>query len=111
MGRVFAARDLKLGRDVAVKLLIGEPTDPQRLHRFEKEARAASAMNHPNILTVYDVVATDQGPCIVSELLEGVTVRERLEHGPLPPELATELAVQLADGLGPRTTEASFIVT
>ena len=99
MGQVFAAHDDRLGREVAVKLLLGGAQDEQRLRRFEQEARAAGGINHPNIVTVYDVVATDDGPCIVTELLEGETLRELLARGPLPAEEAVALGRQLAEGL------------
>ena len=81
MGEVYRARDPRLGRDVAVKVL---PTafsaDVGRLHRFEQEARAAAALNHPNILAVYDIGTEAAAPFIVSELLEGETLRERAEE-------------------------------
>src|SRR5205823_9903712 len=70
MGQVFAARDEKLGRPVAIKFLNPGMHDDHQFARFEQEARAAGSINHPNILTVYDVVATAGGPCIISELLE-----------------------------------------
>ena len=100
MGEVYRARDSRLGRDVAVKVL---PTwfsaDPERLSRFEQEARAAAALNHPNILAVYDVGQHDGSPYIVSELLDGETLRERLIGGALPVRKAVECAVQIAHGL------------
>ena len=99
MGQVFAAHDQRLDRDVAVKLLLGGAHDERRLVRFEQEARAAGGINHPNIVTVHDVVATDGGPCIVSELLEGETLRDLLARGPLPAGRAVDLARQLAEGL------------
>src|SRR5579872_1241488 len=100
MGEVFRARDARLGRDVALKILPGLfSTDPDRLRRFEQEARAAAALNHPNILVVYDV-GTDSGvPYVVSELLDGRTLREILEGGPLQPRKAVEYGIQLAGGL------------
>ena len=79
MGEVYRARDPRLHRDVAIKVL---PTafsaDPDRLHRFEQEARAAAALNHPNILAVHDIGTEKGAPFIVSELLDGATLRERL---------------------------------
>ena len=79
MGEVYRASDPRLGRDVAVKVLPPSFShDPDRLHRFEQEARAASALNHPNILTVHDVGEADGSPYVVTELLEGSTLRERL---------------------------------
>ncbi len=100
MGEVYRARDTRLGRDVAVKVL---PTsfskDPERLHRFEQEARATSALNHPNILAMYDVGQSDDSPYVVSELLEGETLGERLRSGALGQRKAIEYAVQIAHGL------------
>src|SRR5712692_3412153 len=79
MGEVYRARDPRLGRDVAIKVLPAEfSADPERLDRFEQEARAAAALNHPNILAVYDIGQHHGAPYIVSELLEGETLRERL---------------------------------
>src|SRR5262245_36825561 len=79
MGEVYLARDPQLGRDVAIKVLPSSfATDSDRLHRFEQEACAASALNHPNILSIYDVGAHDGSPYVVSELLDGETLRERL---------------------------------
>jgi serine/threonine protein kinase len=85
MGEVYRARDARLGRDVAIKVLPAAlSSDPERLDRFEQEARAAATLNHPNILAVYDVGTHDGSPYIVSELLEGDTLRERLSEGRLP---------------------------
>jgi eukaryotic-like serine/threonine-protein kinase len=98
MGRVFAARDLKLARDVAIKLLLGEATDP-RLERFEQEARAAGSINHANIVTVFDVAPSEHGPFIVSERLEGETLRDRLARGPLAAGDVAAMGAQLAEGL------------
>src|SRR5215475_2078507 len=100
MGEVYRARDPRLAREVAVKVLPASLSqDPDRLRRFEQEARAAGALNHPNITAVYDI-GTDKGaPYIVSELLEGETLRSRLASGPLSPRKATEYAVQIARGL------------
>ena len=82
MGEVYRAHDARLGRDVAVKILPASfADDPDRLRRFEQEARAAAALNHPNLLAVYDVGAQDGRPYIVSELLEGETLRQRLQGG------------------------------
>src|ERR671937_1833782 len=79
MGEVYRARDTRLGRDVAVKVLPSSfSTDADRLRRFEQEACAAGALNHPNILIVHDIGTHDGSPYIVSELLEGGTLRERL---------------------------------
>ena len=79
MGEVYRARDPRLGREVAIKVLPEEfSADAERLHRFDKEARAAAALNHPNILAVYDIGTHNGAPYIVSELLEGETLRERL---------------------------------
>ena len=100
MGEVYRARDTRLDRDVAIKVLPPEfAADPDRLHRFEQEARAASALNHPNILTVYDVGTHEGAPFLVTELLDGESLRERLKSGPLAARKAIELAVQVCSGL------------
>jgi serine/threonine-protein kinase len=100
MGEVYRARDPRLGREVAIKVLPSAfSADPDRLHRFEQEARAAAALNHPNILAVYDIGQQDGSPYIVSELLEGETLRERLNGGALPVRKAVEYAGQIAHGL------------
>ncbi len=99
MGRVLAARDRKLQRDVAVKLLSSATPDPDVLRRFEREALAAGSVQHPNVVAVFD--AGDEGgqPFLVTELLKGTTLRERLRRGPLPVEEAARIARQIAAGL------------
>ncbi len=100
MGEVYRARDTRLGREVAIKILpAGLSADTERLLRFEQEARAAAALNHPNILAVFDIGSHDAVPFIVSELLEGETLREKLSHSALPVRKAIEIGVQLAHGL------------
>ncbi|HEV8253369.1 MAG TPA: protein kinase [Vicinamibacteria bacterium] len=100
MGEVYRARDARLGRDVAVKVLPEQLAhDPDRLRRFEQEARAAGALNHPNVLVVYDTGTHAGAPFLVLELLEGETLRERLRGGPLPSPKAVDYAVQIAHGL------------
>jgi eukaryotic-like serine/threonine-protein kinase len=100
MGEVFLAHDARLGREVAIKILPPDVAgDPDRLRRFEVEARAASQLNHPNILTVYDVGSENGLPYVVTERLEGETLRERLSRGPLGEREALELARQIARGL------------
>ena len=100
MGEVYRAKDTRLGRKVAVKVLPAEvANDPERLRRFEQEAKAASALNHPNILTVHDVGTHEGTAYLVTELLAGEPVRERLREGPLPWRRAIEIAVQVARGL------------
>jgi len=100
MGEVYRARDLRLGRDIAIKVLPSAfSADPERLARFEQEARAAAALNHPNILAVHDVGQHDGSPYIVSELLEGETLRDRLNEGVPPVRKTVEQAVQIAHGL------------
>src|SRR5881296_1064414 len=80
MGEVYRARDEKLNRDVAIKVLpVTYSQDAERLRRFEQEAQAAGSLNHPNILAVYDVGEHDGAPYVVSELLEGETLREKLD--------------------------------
>jgi TolB-like protein len=100
MGEVYRARDARLGRDVAVKVLPEElARDPDRLRRFEQEARAAGALNHPNVLVVYDTGTHAGASYLVLELLEGETLRERLRDGPLPLPKAVDHGVQIARGL------------
>src|SRR5262249_2315640 len=97
MGEVYRAHDSRLGREVAVKILppgFSEATD--RLRRFEQEARAAGALNHPNILGVYDIGTHDGAPYVVSELLEGETLRARIGESPLPQRKAVDYATQIA---------------
>src|SRR5215471_5938288 len=101
MGEVYLARDTQLGRDVAVKVLPSSyADDAERLHRFEQEACAAGALNHPNILSILDVGTHDGIPYVVSELLEGDTLRQRLGGATLAPRGVIYYAVQVADGLG-----------
>src|SRR5688572_22930901 len=100
MGEVYRARDTRLGRDVAVKVL---PTsmsrDPDRLRRFEQEARAASILNHPNIVAIFDIGSYENAPYVVSELLEGETLRQRMDGSALPQRKAVDYALQVARGL------------
>ena len=100
MGEVFRARDARLGRDVAIKVLPAAVADrPDRLRRFAQEARSAAALSHPNVVAVYDVHVEGDLPYVVSELLEGETLRDALHRGPLPTRRAIELAIQVASGL------------
>src|SRR5215210_4033975 len=85
MGEVYRARDSRFARDVAIKLISQTlATDSNRVNRFEQEARAAGQLNHPNILAVYDAGVHEGTPYLVSELLEGESLRTRLQHGALP---------------------------
>jgi eukaryotic-like serine/threonine-protein kinase len=100
MREVYRALDDRLGRDVAVKVLPAAfSADAERLKRFDQEARAAGALNHPNVLAIFDLGTHDEVPYIVSELLEGGTLRARLEHGALPLRKAVEFGIQIARGL------------
>ncbi len=100
MGEVWRARDTRLGRDVAIKVLSGAvATDSDGLRRFEREARAAGRLNHPNILTIFDIGSRDGAPYLVLELLEGETLRERLGRGRLTVATAVDYATQAARGL------------
>ena len=100
MGEVYRARDPRLGREVAIKLISERlATDPNRLHRFEQEARAAGQLNHPNVLAVYDVGTHAGAPYIVSELLEGESLRSRLRSVALGSRKAIDYARQIAEGL------------
>ncbi|HTZ95639.1 MAG TPA: protein kinase [Terriglobales bacterium] len=100
MGEVYRARDPRLGRDVAIKILPSSfSSDRDRLQRFEQEARAAAALNHPNILAIFDIGSENGAPYVVSELLEGETLRDRLRTGPLNPRRAIEFSLQILRGL------------
>jgi len=100
MGEVYRARDPRLGRAVAIKVLPESmATDSDRLARFQHEARAAGALNHPNVLVVYDVGTHGSNPYLVTELLEGETLRQLLERGALPLRKAMDYGVQIAQGL------------
>ncbi len=100
MGEVYKAHDSRLDREVAIKVLPSEmSSDEDRLRRFEQEAKATSALNHPNILTVYDIGEHGGSPFIVAELLEGDELRQRLEEGPIPLRKVTEYAQQIVSGL------------
>src|SRR5262245_51479090 len=93
MGEVYRAHDSRLGRDVAIKVLPSSSSaDPDRLQRFEQEARAAAALNHPNILALYDIGRSDGGPYLVTELLDGETLRASLDRGALPVRKAIDQA-------------------
>ena len=100
MGEVYRARDLRLGREVAIKVLPASlSSDPDRLRRFEQEARATGSLNHPNVLVVHDVGTHEGAPYLVTELLDGESLRERMEAGPLPVRKAAEIAAGIARGL------------
>lgn len=100
MGEVYKARDSRLGRDVALKILPAAfSTDPDRVRRFEQEGRAAAALNHPNIVVLYDAGLQDGVYYVATELLEGETLRQRIAEGTLPIRKAIEYGVQIARGL------------
>ena|ERR1035437_7735159 len=100
MGEVYRARDTRLGRDVAVKILPESfAGDSERLRRFEQKARAVAALNHPNILAIHDIGEQGGAPYIVSELLEGESLRTALDRGALPVRKTVEYGVQIAHGL------------
>ena len=100
MGEVYRARDSRLGREVAVKVLSSEfSADPDRRRRFEQEARSASALNHPNIITIHEIGSSDSTVYIAMELVHGVTLREVLHEGPLPTKKLLDLAFQIADAV------------
>jgi serine/threonine protein kinase/Tol biopolymer transport system component len=100
MGEVYRAKDTRLGREVAIKVLPADVVqDPDRLARFEREAKAVSALNHPNIVTLYEVATSDIGPYLVLERIEGQSLRQVIASGPLPLRRLLHLSAQIADGL------------
>jgi eukaryotic-like serine/threonine-protein kinase len=109
MGEVYRARDTRLRRDVALKILPADVSaDPSRRARFEQEAHAAAALNHPNILSVYDIGGTDDSSYIALELVSGETLAALIERGPVPVRALLDIAVQIADGLA--SAHAAHIV-
>jgi eukaryotic-like serine/threonine-protein kinase len=100
MGEVYRARDTRLSRDVALKILPESfARDADRLRRFEQETQAVAALNHPNIVAIYDVGEYNNVPFLISELLEGESLRAVINRGPIPPRKVVEYAVQVAKGL------------
>src|SRR5688500_14829590 len=100
MGEVYLARASPLGRAVGIKVLATDVvTDRDRLTRFEREAKAVSALNHPHIVTLYEVGTSDTGPFIVMERIDGRSVRELLDDGPLPIRRLLAIGTQIAEGL------------
>ena len=100
MGEVYRARDTRFGREVALKILPAEFSgNRERLERFEQEARSASALNHPNIITIYDVGSSDSTSYLSMELVEGKSLRAILDEGPMTLRRIVSIASQLADGL------------
>ncbi len=99
MGLVYEARDSVLHRAVAIKIIHESANDPEGLRRFEQEARSAGALSHPNVVTVFDTGREGQSPFIVTELLRGITLRERMERGSIAESEAIQIIAQLARGL------------
>src|SRR5438874_9626965 len=100
MGEVYRARDTRLGRDVALKILPESfARESDRLRRFEQEAQAVAALNHPNILAIFDIGQNNGSPFLVSELLEGETLRTVLDRGAMPSRKTIDYGVQIAQGL------------
>src|SRR6185369_9880306 len=100
MGEVYRANDPRLRRDVAIKVLPADlSSDPDRLSRFEKEARAASSLNHPNIVTIHEIAEAGSIRFLVMEFVSGSTLRQLLAAGPMPLRKLLALAAQVADGL------------
>ena len=100
MGEVYRARDTRLGRDVAIKVMpVSVAQDADRLSRFEQEARTVATLNHPNIMALHDIGTYEGAPFLVSELLEGETLRQKIEAGPIPTRRTVEYALGIAQGL------------
>jgi hypothetical protein len=100
MGEVYRAHDARLNRDVALKVLPASfASDPDRLRRFTLEARTAGGLNHPNVLTIYEIASHEGQPFLASELLSGETLRAKLDQGPIPLSKALDYARQTAAGL------------
>ena len=100
MGEVYRACDARLGRDVALKVIPAElARDPERIKRFEQEARAAGALNHPNVCAILDIGTHEGAPFVVMELLEGESLRARFDAGPIPVRKVVDWAAQAAHGL------------
>lgn len=100
MGEVWKGRDTRLGREVAIKVLPSElVAEGDRLKRFERKARAASSLSHPNIVTVFEIERFDGAPVIVMQLIEGKTLRETIDSGSLPLRKILQIAPQVAEGL------------
>ena len=112
MGEVYRARDRKLDRDVAIKVLPPSvAADPDTLARFEREAKAVAALSHPNILSIFDFGAQEGVSYAVMELLEGETLRGKLDAGPIPQKQAVDYALQVAKGLSAAHERASSTAT
>src|SRR5437867_1389945 len=100
MGEVYRARDTKLKRDVAIKILPDEfSRDADRVSRFQREAQVLASLNHPNIAQIYGLEESDNTRCIVMELVEGETLQEQLKRGPIPLDDALPIAKQIAEAL------------
>ena len=108
MGEVWKARDTRLNRDVAIKVLPEKVAgDPEALARFEREAKAVAALSHPNVLGIFDIGRDGETAYAVTELLVGHTIRERLAEGPLPQRKALEYALQTRRALRPHMRRGS----
>jgi serine/threonine protein kinase len=100
MGEVYRALDTRLGRDVAIKVIPAKLSrEPDRIKRFEQEARAAGALSHPNVCAIHDVGSHEDSPYVVMELLDGESLHQRLASGPVPLRKALDYAAQVAHGL------------
>ncbi|HEY7862766.1 MAG TPA: serine/threonine-protein kinase, partial [Thermoanaerobaculia bacterium] len=109
MGEVYRARDTRLGREVALKVLPRQLlSNREGLVRFAQEARAASSLNHPNIVTIFEIGTADNSPFLAMELIDGQTLRDLLDAGPVPIRRAIDLAAQVSDGLA-KAHEAGIV--
>ena len=109
MGEVYRANDTRLKRDVALKVLLPEvANNPERIARFEREAQILAALNHPNIAAIYGIEQSSDATALVLEFIDGLTVAERIEQGPIPLNEALRLSRQVLDGLEAAHQRASF---
>jgi serine/threonine protein kinase len=110
MGEVYGARDTRLDRAVAIKILASDlPSSPELKQRMEREARAISSLNHPNICHLYDICSEDSTDCLVMEFLEGETLAERLRRGALPLSEVLKIGISVSEALAAKTVISGIV--